>query len=179
MEIQLSRRQLLKKVFELAKDVGISLVILPIVSCEKDWIIPPEIKGKYIDIDLTEEKSDVLNFPVLNFLGSGVTKQFDEINYGIPIIIVRIKKEGKQDDFKCFSGMCTHDHCFGKTKVRVPIKLETINSNKKVCRVVCNCHGSEFDLLDGGKVLKGPAEKPLREFKCEFFPETNILRIYY
>ncbi|ROL57007.1 Rieske (2Fe-2S) protein [Bacteroidetes/Chlorobi group bacterium Naka2016] len=174
-----SRRKFLQKVTDLAKGIGVSLVFLPIFGCEKDWIIPPQLKGEFIEIDLTNEKSDVLNFPVLNFLGSGVTKQFEQINYGIPVIIVRVKKENKIDDFKCFSGMCTHDHCFGKEKVRAPIKLETVEANKKICRVVCTCHGSEFDLLNGGLPLKGPAEKPLREFKCEFFPETNILRIYY
>lgn len=179
MEFQLSRRFFLKKITDLAKGVGVSLIILPIYGCEKDWIIPPTLKGEYVDIDLTNERSDVLNFSVLNYLGSGVTKQFPQINYGIPVIIVRVKKENKVDDFKCFSGMCTHDQCFGKDKVRAPLKIETLPQNIKVCRVVCTCHGSEFNLLDGGKVLKGPAEKPLREFKCEFFPQSNTLRIHY
>lgn len=174
-----SRRGFLKKLSDITKTVGVITITIPIIGCEADWAIPPNLKGEYIDIDLTNEKSDVLNFPVLNFVGAGVTKQFSQINYGIPLIIVRVKKENKEDDFRCFSGMCTHDQCFGKDKVRAPIKIETLSQSVKVCRVVCTCHGSEFNLLDGGKVLKGPAEKPLREFKCEFFPMENILRIYY
>ncbi|MCX7908491.1 MAG: Rieske (2Fe-2S) protein [Ignavibacteria bacterium] len=179
MEIKFSRRLFLKKLSELTKTLGATIVFIPILSCEKDWIIPPTLKGEFIELDLTNEKSDILNLPVLNFIGSGVTKQFNQVNYGIPLIIVRTKKENKDDDFKCFSGMCTHDQCFGKDKVRAPLKIETISSNIKVCRVVCTCHGSEFDLLDGGKVLKGPAEKPLKEFKCEFNPQKNTLKIYY
>lgn len=178
MEIHLSRRYFLKKLNDLAKGIGVSIIFLPLYNCEKDWIIPPILTGKFVDIDLTNEKSDILNLPILNFLGSGKTKQFEEINYGVPLIIVRIKKENKEDDFKCFSGLCTHDQCFGKEKVRAPIKIETID-NKKICRVVCTCHGSEFDLLNMGKVIKGPAEKPLREFKCEFFANNNSLRIHY
>jgi Rieske Fe-S protein len=179
MVLQIPRRRFLKNLAELTKGIGISLVFLPVLSCEKDWIIPPQLKGEFIEIDLTNEKSDILNLPVANFVGAGVTKQFNRVNYGIPLIIVRIKKENKSDDFKCYSGMCTHDQCFGKDKVRAPIKIETLGNNQKVCRVMCTCHGSEFDLLAGGKVLKGPAEKPLREFQCEFEPERNILKIYF
>ncbi len=178
MNLLLSRRFFLKKLSELVNGIGISFVFLPLLNCERDWVISPSLKGEYIELDLTNEKSDVLGLPVLNFVGSGVTKQFNQINYGIPLIIVRIKKEGKEDDFRCFSGMCTHDQCFGKDKVRAPLKIETIGSNK-VCRVVCTCHGSEFDLLNNGVVLKGPAEKPLREFKCEFNSNKNTIKIFF
>lgn len=178
MKLCLSRRIFLKKLSELVNGLGLSIVFLPLLNCEKDWVIPPTLLGESIEIDLTNEKSDVLGLPVLNFVGSGLTKQFERVNYGIPLIIVRIKKEGKEDDFKCFSGMCTHDQCFGKDKVRAPLKIETVG-NKIVCRVVCTCHGSEFDLLNNGEVLKGPAEKPLREFKCKFNSSKNTLKLYF
>lgn len=179
MIIQIPRRDFLKKVSDLAFSIGVSIVILPIYGCEKDWLIPVKSLGKFIEIDLKSEKSDILNLPVLNFIGSGVTKQFEDINYGIPFIIVRVKKEDKEDDFRCFSGMCTHDQCYGKEKVRAPIKIETLTNGRKICRVICTCHGSEFDLLSNGSVLKGPAEKPLRKFECSFDSSKSILRIYY
>jgi Rieske Fe-S protein len=179
MIIQFSRRDFFKKIGDLAFSIGVSVVFLPIFGCEKDWLLPAKSEGKYVDLDLKSEKSDILNLPVLNFLGSGLTKQFEEVNYGIPLIIVRVKKEEKEDDFRVYSGMCTHDQCFGKEKVRAPIKIETVSGGQKICRVVCTCHGSEFDLLNSGKVLKGPAEKPLRKFDCKFFPETSVLRIFY
>ncbi|MCX7879437.1 MAG: Rieske (2Fe-2S) protein [Ignavibacteria bacterium] len=179
MKIKITRRLFLKELSDLIKGVGVSVVILPLISCENDWIVPPKISGKSIELDLTNERSDILNLPVLNFLGAGLTKQFEEVNYGIPVIIVRFKRENKEDDFLCFSGMCTHDQCFGKNKVRAPLKIETLSNGEKVCRVICTCHGSEFDLLSGGKVLKGPAEKPLRKFECSFNPSKNILTIYY
>lgn len=56
MFINSSRREFLQKVTDLAKGVGISLIFLPIISCEKDWIIPPQLKGEFIEIDLTNEK---------------------------------------------------------------------------------------------------------------------------
>ncbi len=178
MKVEVSRRDFLKKITELSTTLGISIVYLSFGGCEKDWFIPYRIEGVTVEIDLTNEKSDILGFPILNFIGSGVTKQFNNVNYGIPVIIVRVKKEGKEDDFVCFSGMCTHDQCFGKDKVRTPIKIETVQ-NQKICRVVCTCHGSEFNILNGGAVLKGPAEKPLRQFQCKFNSETNILTILF
>lgn len=178
MDLLISRRTFFKKVSELAYSIGASLIYLPILGCEKDFLLSPHQQNIQIKIDLTNEKSDILNLPILNFIGQGLTKQFLNANFGIPVIIVRVKKEDREDDFLVYSGLCTHDHCFGKEKVRAPIKIETV-SNKKICRVVCNCHGSEFDLLNHGIPIKGPAEKPLRFFESFFNPETNELTIYF
>lgn len=48
-----------------------------------------------------------------------------------------------------YSAICTHNGC--------PITV--LNADKK--SVVCNCHGSRFDLGDGGAVLDGPASRRL------------------
>ncbi|MGQ9819164.1 MAG: QcrA and Rieske domain-containing protein [Candidatus Kapaibacteriales bacterium] len=178
MDLIISRRIFLKKINELVSSIGVSIIYLPILSCEKDFPISPFRQNIQVTIDLTNEKSDILNLPVLTFIGQGITKQFQNANFGIPVIIVRFKKEDRDDDFLVYSGLCTHDHCFGKDKVRAPIKIETV-SNKKICRVVCNCHGSEFDLLNHGIPIKGPAEKPLKFFKSSFNPTTNELTIYF
>jgi Rieske Fe-S protein len=52
-------------------------------------------------------------------------------------------------EFKAFSGVCTHKHCFlaSSTEGHIP----------------CRCHGSRFDLADGS-VISGPAREPLEEF---------------
>jgi Rieske Fe-S protein len=51
-------------------------------------------------------------------------------------------------DFKAFYMQCTHQGC---------------EINAYETQFVCPCHGSEFNL--DGKVLQGPAEKDLVEFK--------------
>ena len=53
-------------------------------------------------------------------------------------------------EFKAFSGVCTHKHCF------------LASSDEGY--IPCRCHGSRFDLNDGS-VLNGPAETPLEEFE--------------
>jgi len=48
-----------------------------------------------------------------------------------------------------YSALCTHQACDVKTWI----------AKEKV--LVCFCHASKFDLLDGAKVVDGPASKPL------------------
>lgn len=50
-----------------------------------------------------------------------------------------------EGEYVALSGICTHQHC----------TLREVSNGK----IVCGCHGSEFDLE--GKVLKGPAETDL------------------
>lgn len=51
-----------------------------------------------------------------------------------------------------YSALCTHQACDVKTWI----------AKEKV--LVCFCHASKFDLLDGAKVVDGPASRPLRSF---------------
>lgn len=48
-----------------------------------------------------------------------------------------------------YSGICTHQGCDVKTWI----------AKEKV--LACYCHASKFALLDGAKVISGPAPKPL------------------
>ena len=48
-----------------------------------------------------------------------------------------------------YSALCTHQACDVKTWL----------AKEKV--LVCFCHASKFDLLNGAKVVDGPASKPL------------------
>ena len=51
-----------------------------------------------------------------------------------------------------YSALCTHQSCDVKTWL----------AKEKV--LVCFCHASKFDLLDGAKVVDGPATRPLPSF---------------
>lgn len=51
-----------------------------------------------------------------------------------------------------YSALCTHQACDVKTWL----------AKEKV--LVCFCHASKFDLLDGAKVVDGPASRPLPNF---------------
>lgn len=48
--------------------------------------------------------------------------------------------------FKAFSSTCTHQGC----------PVSTVEAEK----IICNCHGSQFSIVDGS-VVNGPAEDPL------------------
>jgi len=55
-----------------------------------------------------------------------------------------------------YSALCTHQACDVKTWI----------AKEKV--LVCFCHASKFDLLDGAKVVDGPASRPLPSFSLKF-----------
>jgi Rieske Fe-S protein len=54
-----------------------------------------------------------------------------------------------------YSALCTHQACDVKTWL----------AKEKV--LVCFCHASKFDLLDGAKVVDGPASRPLPSFSLK------------
>lgn len=64
----------------------------------------------------------------------------------------------KDQSVRAFLTTCTHAGC--------RISLNTGS------RLQCNCHGSQFD-AETGKVLKGPAFKPLQEIECHFEEKTG------
>jgi cytochrome b6-f complex iron-sulfur subunit len=63
-------------------------------------------------------------------------------------------------DFVAYSLTCTHLGC-------------TVEEDDDV--FVCPCHGSRYD--QEGKVLKGPAQKPLKRLRVEVL-EDHTLRLY-
>lgn len=54
-----------------------------------------------------------------------------------------------------YSALCTHQACDVKTWI----------AKEKV--LVCFCHASKFNLLDGAKVVDGPASRPLPSFSLK------------
>ncbi len=75
------------------------------------------------------------------------------------VIVVRMRPEeitpppGREgwsvDGILCYSKICTHVGC--------PISLY----EQQTHHVLCPCHQSTFDLADGGRILFGPAARPL------------------
>ena len=57
--------------------------------------------------------------------------------------------------FLVYSAACTHTGC------------EVSGWNNDAARLVCPCHGSEFDVADAARVVNGPAPKPLAMLKVE------------
>jgi Rieske Fe-S protein len=65
------------------------------------------------------------------------------------------------DQFRAFTSVCTHEQCtvgeFAGSRIR------------------CFCHGSEYD--SAGKVVVGPASRPLTEYPVSFNATTRTLTI--
>ncbi|MFF4236609.1 Rieske (2Fe-2S) protein [Actinomadura geliboluensis] len=69
--------------------------------------------------------------------------------YGDEKVVVTQPTQGT---FKAFTAVCTHQGC-------------TVGSVRQGL-INCPCHGSDFKITDGS-VVKGPADKPLREYPVQ------------
>jgi rieske iron-sulfur protein len=73
------------------------------------------------------------------------------------MVVIRLPEDQMAPDTKsksassilAYSSICTHQACDVKTWI----------AKEKV--LACFCHASKFDLLDGAKVVSGPAPRPL------------------
>ena len=77
----------------------------------------------------------------------GATHTFTTAKQGIPAILFRTKS-----GVFAYSTICTHQGC-----------SVTYNKGKK--KLICPCHGAQFDPLAGAKPTAGPAETPLATIK--------------
>ncbi len=77
---------------------------------------------------------------------------------GDPAIVFRPSKDG----VVAFSTVCTHQGCI-------------VNIDDKNEKLICPCHGSEFDLLRGGAVISGPASRPLPEIAVQISGNSILL----
>ena len=64
------------------------------------------------------------------------------------------------DSFLVYSAACTHTGC------------EVSGWQEERKRLVCPCHGSEFDVHDAARVMGGPAPKPLAMLTVELVDEA-------
>lgn len=189
-----TRRNFLEKtalIFGLTVAGGTAASLLQ--SCEKDWEKPNAAQNITIDLDVTQypfKPKDKFGrlFNLVN-TGSGIITRFPNVNYGIPILVIKTGEHNETiegtdtlvPEFAVYSAMCTHNNCMGnpdysKTKIS-PSMLPPGNDDYSL--IICNCHGSKYDPFNHAKVIQGPAEKPLKEFSCSYNPETKILSINF
>ena len=83
----------------------------------------------------------------LSKLPIGGTFTFTTKAQGVPAIAFRTKA-----GVFAYSMICTHQGC-------------TVSYAKKVNKLVCPCHGAQFDPAKGAQPVAGPAEKPLASIK--------------
>ena len=83
----------------------------------------------------------------LSKLPIGGTFTFSTKSQGVPAIAFRTKA-----GVFAYSMICTHQGC-------------TVSYNKGAKKLVCPCHGAQFDPTKGGKPVAGPAETPLATIK--------------
>lgn len=76
---------------------------------------------------------------------------------GLSLIVLRIAA----DDYRAFSNVCTHAGC----GIFV----------FQAARMLCQCHGSEFDL--DGRPVAGPAPLPLTRYSTELDATGTTLTI--
>jgi thiosulfate dehydrogenase [quinone] large subunit len=79
----------------------------------------------------------------LTALPIGATFNFIHSSQGVPSLLFRTKT-----GVFAYSSICTHLGC-------------TVAYKSATKKLVCPCHGAEFDPLKSGKVSKGPAETAL------------------
>ena len=64
-------------------------------------------------------------------------------------------RDNTADGVIAYSAICTHTGC------------DVINWDDDELRMACPCHESQFDIYDGGRVVGGPAPRPLAMLPLE------------
>ena len=64
------------------------------------------------------------------------------------------------DGIVAYSAVCTHTGC------------DVFNWDEEQLRMACPCHESQFDIYDGGRVVGGPAPRPLAMLPLEIVDDT-------
>jgi len=105
--------------------------------------MPTQRLGK---VDGTMVELELGKVPELATAGGMAAIQPDGLKK--PLIVMRLEGE----KFRVLSSKCTHLGC-------------TVRWDNEEQRLRCPCHGSRFG--DDGKVLKGPAKTPLREYPSQ------------
>ncbi len=140
----ISRKEFIKK----TALVSGGIILLPVINNMAGCSAGAEI------LVVTASHEGVIKFNISGmFKNSGEGKLLEVDNTGLRIML--IKKDA--NSFTALDPVCTHKGC------------ELI---KRKNFLECPCHGSEFDLA--GKVLKGPAEIPLGDYRTEFDGKNTV-----
>ncbi len=112
-----------------------------------------ERRGQVVrDVDVAIGAPPLLVVPLEP--GSGLVRDGSRLNQ---ILLIRVDPETLRADTAAFtaadviaySAVCTHAGC--------PVS----EWNPKTVRLICPCHGSEFEVTDGARVAAGPAPRRL------------------
>jgi ubiquinol-cytochrome c reductase iron-sulfur subunit len=127
------------------------MVVGQLVNCEPDVFFETKSNGepKYEGTRLLQEKAKAAVI-LVRMDPADITPTPDKANWGINGIL-------------CYSKICTHVGC--------PISLW----EQQTHHLLCPCHQSTFDLADNGKVVFGPAARPLPQLPITTDSEGYIV----
>jgi Rieske Fe-S protein len=108
---------------------------------------------------LRDQNGNAIFAPVAPLANPGGSVQFNFIQNTAPLTLNRVTA----DRFVALDSICTHAGC---TVARF------ILANN---RMTCPCHGSRYDIE--GRVIRGPAEKPLARFVTDYDVASGIVSI--
>ncbi len=91
---------------------------------------------------------------------SQLSKNNQLLNKTSPVGAVLVVRTSANSDLHAVNPTCTHAGC-------------TVNWAAKSQKFVCPCHASEFGT--DGKVLKGPASKPLKTYKAKIEGDSVLV----
>lgn len=91
---------------------------------------------------------------------SQLSKNNQLLNKNSPVGAVLVVRTSANSDLQAVNPTCTHAGC-------------TVNWAAKSQKFVCPCHASEFGT--DGKVLKGPASKPLKTYKAKIEGDSVLV----
>jgi Rieske Fe-S protein len=107
--------------------------------------------------DIREIPINLIDAPDLKPVGGTYDLEFDDLDRNILIAHV------KPNVFTAVDIKCTHAAC-------------EVSYDADHTKFYCPCHGSEFDRY--GRVLKGPATKPLNYYHTELKGDEVMITIY-
>lgn len=84
------------------------------------------------------------------------------LNKNSPVGTVLVVRTSPTSNVSAVNPTCTHAGC-------------AVNWAAKSQKFVCPCHGSEFGI--DGKVLKGPASKPLKTYKAKIEGDSVLVSL--
>ena len=152
-----SRRSFLRR----AMGVGVVLVVAGIGAVTKSlWTPSTPSKGTFPKVKV----ANISNLQVNNYV------TFDYPLVGESNMIVKLGERatggvGPDGDVVAYSLVCQHLGCV--------IGYSASSSKAPGPAGVCPCHGSVFDLVNGGKVLSGPSPRPIPQVSLQFDESTG------
>jgi Rieske Fe-S protein len=145
---EVTRREFMRNAGRTALAAAVAVPFMNLESSASSG--KPPLPMQPIDMDLTKQE-----FEPLAKVG-GAVKIPNPHDAHKPIIVTRTS----ETEVAAFSSKCTHFGC------EVPLPDNDV--------ITCQCHGSKFDV--GGKVIHGPANKPLKAFAATLSGTTITIK---